>query len=247
MADQMSSDIKVDIISDPEDVRSAFDVVYQCFGVQVPDAIIFAYNPGVDTPEGRASGAQRYVDRFQNSTSRDKQGRPNSIFLKATADISGHPKIVGFCIWEQLSVVPGYGEPPVEDLSKVLDLEKLYPGDVSEREFVSRMDRNLHRPRTELVKSKKDADLPAILALDLMVTHPEYQRRGIARQCVQWGLDEAKRRGGLECSTEASVMGRLVYTKMGFKQEGGEIEYDVDGAKFAKRGMPSNIFLRTGI
>lgn len=244
----MSSDIKVEVISSPQDVRAAFDVVYQCFGVQVPDAIIFAYNPGVETPKGRADAAQRYVDRFiAASKIRNNSGQMNSIFLKATAYDNGQPKIVGFCIWEQLSVVDGYGNPPVEDIGQVMDLEKLYPGDISEQEYVVKMDRNLHVPRTALVKSKRDADPPAILALDLMVTHPQYQRRGIARQCVQWGLDEAKRRGGLECSTEASVMGRLVYTKMGFKQEGGEIEYDVDEAKFAiKRGMPSNIFLRTG-
>ena len=39
-------------------------------------------------------------------------------------------------------------------------------------------------------------------------------------------------------------MGRRVYGKMGFEQEGGEIQYAVD-EQFASRIKPSNVFMRT--
>ena len=40
-------------------------------------------------------------------------------------------------------------------------------------------------------------------------------------------------------------MGRHVYEKLGFHQEGGEVEYDV-AEEFKNRPLPSNIFMRTG-
>lgn len=82
------------------------------------------------------------------------------------------------------------------------------------------------------------------MALDMCAVDPVYQRKGIARELVQWGLDEARRRGGLEAITEASSMGRHVYEKMGFQAEGPDIEYAVD-SEFESRKRPSNIFMRT--
>ncbi|KAK5073113.1 hypothetical protein LTS08_004197 [Lithohypha guttulata] len=248
MASQNQPQVQVAVIESAEDLKIGFDVVYQCFGIQVPDQILQAQNPGWDTPEGRVRATERMTTSFESSTSRDKHGRPNKIFLKATLPDpeSGTERIVGLAVWLQLSVVEGHGEPPVEDLSRVMDLEALYPGDTSEQNYLCELDRNLHRQRTELAKSKANASPPAVMALDLCVVHPSFQRRGIATKLVQWGLDEAKRRGGLEACMEASTMGRHVYGKMGFQQEGPEIDYGVEGAKFAQSGMPSNIFMRTG-
>ncbi|CAI4211277.1 unnamed protein product [Parascedosporium putredinis] len=87
------------------------------------------------------------------------------------------------------------------------------------------------------------------LATDLNALYPDNpaeQTPGIASKLVQWGLDEAKRRGGLEAITEASSMGRHVYNRLGFQQEGPEIEYIVD-EQFKDRQRPSNIFMRTGL
>lgn len=58
-------------------------------------------------------------------------------------------------------------------------------------------------------------------------------------------LEEAKQRGNLECTTEGSVMGRPVYRKLGFKDEGaGDIVFEVD-EEFQSRDKPPNVFLRT--
>jgi GNAT superfamily N-acetyltransferase len=194
------------------------------------------------------------VDRWR-TTKNDNEGRPNAIFLKATVPnenraeggiTTNERKIVGTAIWLQASNVAGHGDPPVEDLSKAVDLSKIYPGDAAEQKYLCQVDYALHRQRIDLVKNKVDASPPSVMVLDLCVVDPAYQGRGIARRLVQWGLDEAKSRGGLECITEASTMGRRVYEKMGFQQEGPEIEYLVD-EQFADRSRPSNIFMRTGI
>jgi hypothetical protein len=42
-------------------------------------------------------------------------------------------------------------------------------------------------------------------------------------------------------------MGREVYRRLGFKDEGvGDIQWEVD-AEFEKRDKPPNVFLRTGL
>ncbi|KAK7756927.1 hypothetical protein SLS62_000943 [Diatrype stigma] len=88
---------------------------------------------------------------------------------------------------------------------------------------------------------------PSVMVLDLCAVHPAYQRRGIASRLVRWGLEEARRRGSgsaLEAITEASVMGRSVYERLGFRPV-AEIEYEVD-EEFQARDRPSNLFMRTG-
>ncbi len=61
---------------------------------------------------------------------------------------------------------------------------------------------------------------------------------------MEWGLEEARRRGNLEAVTEASVMGRRAYERLGFRPQ-AEIVYEVD-EEFRDRDRPSNLFMRTG-
>lgn len=237
-----SSAWRVAVIDSPKDIEQAFDVVCACFGQQTHDGIFFALHPGWDTTAGHSAGTQRFVERWR-STTKDRNGDPNTVFLKAVAPDT--EQVVGFAIWVQASMVEGRGDAPA-DLSTTTDLETLYPGNTADQRYACQLDASLHRRRGEVVREKATASPPAIMVLDLCVVHPDFQRRGIAGGLVQWGLDEAQRRGGLECTTEASSMGRHVYSKLGFKQEGGEIEFEVD-EEFKGREVPSNIFMRTGV
>ncbi|KAL2761042.1 hypothetical protein ACRALDRAFT_1059264 [Sodiomyces alcalophilus JCM 7366] len=251
-----AQDIRIEPMVDEKDVLDSFDCITDAFGIQVNDGIWTQMNPGWDTPEGNARCAARLAARFRTIT-KDRNGKPNTVFLKATAPNPAAPAddtkrlIVGMAIWVQLSVVEGYGDPPVEDLGKVMDLEELYPGNEPEQRFCRQLDHALHTDRIRVVKEKGEPGAtgdkpPAAFVLDLCASHSNFQRRGIATRLVQWGIDEAKARG-IECLTEASAMGRHVYLKLGFKQVGGEMDYATVDEEFrTKRALPSNIFMRTG-
>lgn len=241
--------VLVEPMTSPTDFSRAFDIMYQCFAVQTSDGIFRALNPDYATPESHIRGAERLLKRWQSSTSRDKHGNPNTIFIKATVSTpeSQDDRVVaGFAIWVQSSTSADYGEIP-QDIDKSTNLEELYPGNPSEQQYLIHLDRSCHKQRNELIKDASSRSPPAIFALDLCCVHPDFQRRGVATKLVQWGLDEAKRRGGLEACMEASVMGRLVYVQSGFKQEGEQIVYHgAETADFARDGLPNNIFMRTG-
>jgi GNAT superfamily N-acetyltransferase len=238
--------LRVELIERPEDIIHAFDCVCEAFGRQAQDGIFLAMNPGWETPRGKELGAARMVTRWR-ATTKDKDGQPNAVFLKATlpdSEQKGERIIAGFAIWVQVSSVQGYGDLPVEDLRKAMDLEALYPGNEAEQRYLYQVMASLHRRRMEIIKEKATAVPPMVMALDMCAVDPAYQRKGIARKLVQWGLDEARRRGGLEAITEASSMGRHVYEKMGFQAEGPDIEYTVD-SEFESRRRPPNVFMRT--
>lgn len=238
--------LQIQVIDNTADIAAGFRCARDTFGHQVHDGIWTAFNPGWDTEEGEAKCAERLSARFRATTS-DKSGQPNTVFLKATVADASQPaarKLVGFAIWQQVSAVDGYGDKPVEDMSKTTNMEELYPGQPDEQAYLVALDRSLHGQRVQLAKAKAAASPPAIFVLDLCCVFPEYQGNGIAQKLVLWGLDEAKKRNNTEAVTEASSMGRHAYAKLGFVQEGDEITYDVP-EKFKHRQLPSNIFMRT--
>lgn len=233
--------VQISVIDKDEDIVQGFKCATTAFGHQIHDGIWTVANPGWDSPDGEAQCAARLVKRFTDVTT-DKHGNPNTIFLKATVPSTG--ELIGFAIWVQASVVPGWGEKPIEDLSAGQDLEQLYPGNRDEQLYLADLDRSLHRQRFDVVKAKATDSTPAVFVLDLCCVRPGFQGQGIAKQLVLWGLEEAKKRGNLEAITEASAMGRHAYSRLGFVQEGPEITYQVDD-KFKDRNLPSNIFMRT--
>ncbi|KAK2030655.1 acetyltransferase [Colletotrichum zoysiae] len=240
-------DVQVEVISQPEDFTQVAEVVSNAFGHQVHDGVFISMNPGWDTPEGQAKQAASMAKRLGLVT-KNNRGEPNTVFLKAALsdpDQPGRRRIAGMAIWGQMSAVEGHGDPPPKDLIRELNLEATFPGDVAEQRYAAACMGSLHKRREEVIREKAASDEPAVFVLEMCGVDPRFQGKGIAKKLVQWGLEEAKRRGGLELLLEASAMGRHVYSKLGFKQEGPEIEYDVD-EQFAHRDRPSNIFMRTG-
>jgi GNAT superfamily N-acetyltransferase len=231
-------DVQVSLISDPKDLAGAFHTQYASFGVQTHDSIWLTINPRWDTPEGVAEGVGRLTARF-NSITRNNAGEPNTLFVKATID----GQIAGFAIWQQASFVEGYGDPPTDDLGGKEEIEKLHPGNETEQRFTSQIFASLMKRRISYVHEKEKASPPATFVLDICSVDPKYQRRGIASKLVQFGLDEAKKRG-LEATTEASVMGRSVYEKLGFWGQ-GMVGFEMD-EEFKGRDKPPNVFMRTG-
>ncbi|KAL5338211.1 acyl-CoA N-acyltransferase [Aspergillus crustosus] len=67
------------------------------------------------------------------------------------------------------------------------------------------------------------------LELEGLFVHPDYQRRGIARALMQWGIEEADRLG-LEIYLDATAAGRPFYTTCGFETRK---VVPVEGVEFA--------------
>jgi GNAT superfamily N-acetyltransferase len=240
------------------DFAPLFSVSAAAFGVQTADAIWTGFNPGWDTPAGVAAGAERLRTRVVNA--RDVYGGKSVVVLAACVaderagnggEAEKGEKVVGTAVWVQASMKREWGDPPapatgtVKERIEALGMHKLYPDDEGMQRFIMQVDASLHGPRRDFVESIANAKVPAVLVLDLCAVDPAYQGRGIASELVRWGLEEAKRRGGLECVTEGSVMGRGVYRKLGFWGE-EEIDFFVD-EEFRGRRLPSNVFLKTGI
>lgn len=269
------SSVKIALAESEHDISQGFQCAAEAFGRQTGDAIWIGMNPGWDTAEGSAAGAARMVDRWKSVT-RDRDGNLNTMFVKATLPVDeasnddngsgndngdGNQKVVGMAIWVQMSSRPGHGESPPDQDQFMADAAAIYPDNPSEQRYMAQVIGLMQKQRIEAVKAKAETDQPAAMVLDLCIVNPAYQGRGIARQMVQWGLDEAKRRsssshsghgdhGGLgprpmEALLEASTMGRRVYAKMGFVREGPEIDYAVDDEFRSKSvQLPSNIFMR---
>ncbi|KAI6775826.1 hypothetical protein HG530_002584 [Fusarium avenaceum] len=183
-----ASDVRIETITNPEDFTGAFKASANAFGHQTKDAVWMAFNPGWDTPEGVKVGAQRMANRFSSIT-KNRDGQPNTVFVKATLGDT----IAGLAIWQQASVVDGFGDAP-KDLDEGGFLEKLYPGNEAEQRFLAQAHASLFGRRREIIKGKASASPPAVFVMDLCAVDPQFQRRGIARKLVQWGLDEAGRR-----------------------------------------------------
>ena len=254
-----NAELRIEVVQDPKDLHGIYDVQCDAFGRQTDDAFWCLMNPGWDTPEGKALAMSLLEGRF-NSTTKDRNGHPNAVFVKATlprSDGSDLRDIIGFAIWVQFSAFPGneFGDLPVEDLAKVMDLGKLYPGNETQQKLCARLDACLHRQRTQVIKDKAQAAEAArqrgeeppstsVFALDICAVSSAAQGKGAGKALVQWGINEARARGDLECVVEASPMGRRVYEKFGFRQVGGFIHYEVE-PHLADRFQDTNVFMRT--
>lgn len=241
--------VRVQPVSENEDWSQIFTIVSEAFGRQAGDGIWLAFNPGWETSEGKQKGAARLEAIFKSSTT-NKNGDPNTVFLKATApDVTqvGNRVIVGMAVWQQMSAVEGYGDPPRDysDARATGFARGLYPDDESEQRLLVQISISLFKRRNEVIREKTYDQPPAVFVMDMIAVHPDFQRKGIAGKLIQYGLDDAKRRGDLEAITEASDMGKSLYKKFGFFPDEKGIEYELDEA-FAERDIPPNIFMRTG-
>lgn len=239
-----SNDVVISPFETEKDFKQAQYCLSEAFGRQAKDSVWMLMNPGWDTEEGQAKHAKSLMEKWQSITT-NKDGLPNAIYLKATLpdpDQPGERRVVGMAIWRQLSFVEGYGDPFSDDMSASLN-----NFDETKRRFATQMFRSLWKRRIAYMHEVRESgrNPPAIFTLDICAVDPAYQRRGIAAKLVEVGLTEAKKRGDLECTTEGSAMGRMVYQRLGFKDEGtGDIQYEVD-EEFKTWDKPANLFLRT--
>ncbi|KAF2226202.1 hypothetical protein BDZ85DRAFT_76986 [Elsinoe ampelina] len=241
-------EVTIGLAESERDLEQAYFCLCEAFARQAKDSVWMLMNPGWDTEEGRKRNAQHMIAAWK-SIPTNKDGEPNALYLTAKVpdpDKPGDHRVAGIAVWKQLSFVDGQGIAFTGDMS-----EPLKSLDDKNRRFAGQMFKSMWKRRIaylhEVSAQGSGRNPPAIFVLDICGVDPAFQRRGIAAKLVQWGLEEAKKRGNLECTTEGSAMGRGVYRKLGFKNEGeGDIKWEVDD-EFASWDKPPNIFLRTGV
>ncbi|KAI0136240.1 putative GNAT family acetyltransferase [Xylariales sp. AK1849] len=239
----MSNNVLVEPVDSPDDFPPIFHCFSEAFARQRQSSLWMTMNPNWNSTEGQREGALRLLERWQSIT-KNQDGHANTVILKATLrdpeDGFKH-KIVGAAIWEQFSFVEGYGNPPTVIHSNTAALN------LTERRFAIQVYRSLWGRRVSLAREKAESDSPAIFTLDICAVDPAFQRRGVGEKLVAWGLEEARRRGGLECTTEASLMGQAIYKRLGFGAEGAEnIACELD-EEFGDREKPETLFMRTWV
>ncbi len=74
--------------------------------------------------------------------------------------------------------------------------------------------------------------------LQLLLTHPDHQRRGAGTMLVRWGCERADA-AGLMCALSSSAAGQKVYTQQGFEivvEEEYDLKpYGVDAVEVRRR------------
>lgn len=243
----MADSIHISLVDDPSDFEAIFAAEMAAFAVQAQDNIWRSAHPGWEDPSTTPGFVQNRVRRWRMTTF-DVHDNPNALFLKAVIPSpdggGGADRIVGTATWVQLAADASLGDVPLDDATQLRAWRRVYPDSDADARFVAQALGSMQANRRATAAEKAGTAQPAWMVLDLCAVHPDFQGRGVARRLVQWGLDEARRRGGLECTTEASPMGRRVYDKLGFAR-GPEIEYFVD-EDLKDRPIPSNMFMRTG-
>ncbi|KAE8378643.1 acyl-CoA N-acyltransferase [Aspergillus bertholletiae] len=139
------------------------------------------------------------------------------------ADTDSWP-IIGYGVWERIGETAeestkqwketsnGGGWARVQELlSNVNELlvSRLYPDrslDVS----------RLARYNALAVECFPYDDFPELWLLSTLAVHPAYQRQGIGRTLVEWGLEQATREG-TPVGLEASAKGTHLYQSLGFQ------------------------------
>jgi aminocarboxymuconate-semialdehyde decarboxylase len=142
--------IIVSPVETENDLIQANYCVSEAFGRQTKDAVWMLMNPGWDTEAGQKLNAQTLIKRWRSTTT-NKDGNPNTIFLKATLSHpskDGERKVVGMAIWAQQSYVEGYGDPFVGDMKEALNILE---GD--DKRFADQMFCSLWKRRIAYIRS----------------------------------------------------------------------------------------------
>ncbi|KAJ5627002.1 hypothetical protein N7528_004429 [Penicillium herquei] len=149
-----------------------------------------------DTP-----GVRKWLE---DAISRDILGRPFQHYMKIidteSKNDNGGTPIVAYAKWD-FSL-------PEERGPRYLPWHDDMPKELCEA-FVTRGENN----RRRIMGNTKH------IFLDIIVTHPQYQRRGAASMLMKWGCDQADIKG-LSVYLSASAEASALYTKFGFVDHG---------------------------
>ncbi|KAE9364463.1 hypothetical protein N431DRAFT_489024 [Stipitochalara longipes BDJ] len=181
-----------------------------------PQETLFFGTPGPHTPSIVAS---RQTNVFRTD--------PTALYFKASLP-SG--QIIGMAKWNLFKSAGPHFPWPTSGFASDANLELLdwFFGSLDEK-------RNAFMDQREGVKERGYLYM-AILGVD-----PKFQRMGVGKKLLEWGLEKADREG-IECWIEASPAGKPLYEKFGWREVGFT---DVELKKWGWKGEDEDEVTRT--
>ncbi|KAI9696899.1 MAG: hypothetical protein M1820_007974 [Bogoriella megaspora] len=149
-------------------------------------------------------------------------------------------RMVGLAIWVAPEGEGGVGEEPGEVLGMAAGVEEGKVGEGEPEEPVI-MDGEVRRESVEKLRRERERVMGSrkdYWYLASLLTHEEYQRKGVAKLLLNWGIEQADR-DGADIYLESSPAGLPVYKKFGFKPEGGFVMNNSDYALLSMLKQPS--------
>ncbi|PMD37424.1 hypothetical protein L207DRAFT_514697 [Hyaloscypha variabilis F] len=150
---------------------------------------------GVPGPHTAPLAASRHTALFHTD--------PSAIYYKATLSTG---QIIGMAKWNLFKTAGPHFPWPTSGFAPDANVELLnwFFGSLDEK-------RNAFMDAREGVKEK------GYLYMAILGVHPGFQRMGVGKRLLEWGLEMADREG-LECWIEASPAGKGLYEKLGWRE-----------------------------
>ncbi|KAF3063148.1 hypothetical protein CFAM422_010498 [Trichoderma lentiforme] len=153
-----------------------------------------------DIPDGEASQPWRRLKKTVGFST------PNCAFIVAVnTSLDKKNQIVGYAIWDL--PVGSSEESPV-----VTPADPELPADVTDFKVYAELKTILEEDHKA---SFGDRGLKDVWHLDMIGVDPHYQRQGIGRALLTWGVEQATREGR-DCYLMATPQGRPLYESFGF-------------------------------
>jgi len=183
----------------------------------------FKSNPHSEVVFHRTTSASRSSIENMTVRHRKEYANPDRAFVKVTDTATG--EIAGFAVWHRESPKTDEGEEKPE--------EKRDWGPDTNVEALDEFIGALTKKRTEVMGGNP------FWHLELLDTHPSYERRGVGSQLVKWGTDRADE-DGLPAWLEATPTGYGLYIRHGFEGVGDLIS---DLTKHGGQGLYKTVFM----
>jgi GNAT superfamily N-acetyltransferase len=216
------------VVQREDELEDCFDCMSRAFGRAKP--LLNALYPLHDTPGGRAKGVERLKANWRAHEEDD-----TCFFVKASLD----GRVAGFAIWV---LIDANGRNlPDQIVDKELELDAIYDNDEEDaKEWLRQVWHAYVQPRRAACKDK------SVMALELCVVHPDFQRRGIGQMLTAWGVQRAKSNGAHMAVVEASRPGVGCYARCGFVHSEPILFDDVDHHLVRQvRPLPDLMFMQT--
>ena len=192
--------------TDPKDCTRLVDLEVTCFDDSPLSR--FCFSKPSDPVAARDSRANVYRDSLARE--------PQEFHLTRAVDNNSNV-IIGMGLWRFFT------DDPAQRIDEPYNDNRWSDG--TNREAANAMFGGMWKKRQELMKGR------GYLYMKTLVVEPGWERRGVGKRILEWGLREADERG-LPCLISASPKGKGLYERLGWVEQ---TRVDIDEGDFGGR------------